>query len=132
MKTNFLLWIISGLVVSSCLLLIITNPHAIDQYEIVQFGVIATLIAFAVYYGFRRTRSVRRKEPKEDEYSRMVLRKASSISYYISLYIWVFAIYIKDRIQIDTEVLLGSGIIAMAVIFVLFWIIYSVRGVKND
>jgi hypothetical protein len=53
------------------------------------------------------------------------------LSYYISLYLWGAMIYINDRITMDTEVLLGTGILGMAVIWVVLVIFFKIRGLKN-
>jgi len=100
--------------------------------ENLHFVVILALVLFAVYIGYRRLTSVRRREPAEDELSKKVLQKTAALSYYISLYLWVFMIYLKDRVEMDTEVLLGSGILGMAVIFALCWFFFNWRGVRNE
>ena len=63
--------------------------------------------------------------------SKKVLQKTAAYSYYISLYLWLALIFIKDRITIDTEQLLGTGILGMAIIFALCWILFNFRGIRN-
>ena len=58
--------------------------------------------------------------------------KASSLSYFISLYLWVFVIYISDRVAVDIEVLIGSGVLGMAIIFTICWLILKFKGVRNE
>ena len=96
--------------------------------EWVQFGVIGLIIAFGVFFAFRRLSSSRRGEPQEDERSKNVMLKTAALSYYISLYWWVFLLFIKDRIAYDTEVLIGSGILGMAVAFAISWLYFQFRG----
>lgn len=132
MKKAFLIWIVSALILLSCILLLAGYSSELNISDHLMMGVIGLLVLFGIYIGIKRFSGARRGEPAEDEYTRTILRKASSLAYYVSLYIWVFAIFIKDRITIDTEQLLGCGIIAMGVVFVLFWIVLSLRGVRND
>ncbi len=99
--------------------------------DIMHFGVIV-LLCFRTFLGFRRLSNVKRGEPSEDELSKKILQKTAATSYYISLYIWVFLIYLKDRIEFDTEELLGTGILAMAVTFAISWIVINFRGIRND
>jgi hypothetical protein len=40
-------------------------------------------------------------------------------------------IYIKDRIPFDTEQLLGTGVLGMAIIFALCWVVFNFRDVRN-
>ena len=100
--------------------------------EIVQFVVIIVIVGFAVYLAINRFRSVRRGEPAEDELSKKILQKASSFSYYASLYLWIVMIFVNDRTKMDSEVLIGTGILGMAVIWVGFVIFFRIRGVKNE
>ena len=48
------------------------------------------------------------------------------------VYIWVFLIFLKDRVKFETEELLGTGILAMAVTFGISWLILNYKGIKND
>lgn len=95
------------------------------------FLVITLLVVFALFIGVKRISSEKRGEPSEDEMSKKVMQKAASLSYFISLYLWVFMIYIKDKVTMDVEVLMGSGILGMAVIFALSWLYFNFRGIRN-
>jgi peptidoglycan/LPS O-acetylase OafA/YrhL len=131
MKKIIPVLVVSLLVIGATILWISGSEFSLPTAEIVQFIVIFLLVGFGIYVAINRLRSVRRGEPAEDELSKRILQKASSLSYYISLYLWVAMIYIKDRITVDTEVLLGSGILGMAVIWAVLVIWFKVRGLKN-
>ncbi len=132
MKRSLLVFVVAGLVLLSTLLWMVNSIGLPDTTDTIQFGVIGLLIAFAVFVGFRRLKSERRGEPAEDELSKRILQKTAAISYYISLYLWVAMIYIKDRVEMDTEQLLGTGILGMAVIFALSWLVFNFRGIRHD
>lgn len=131
MKRVIIAFAVSILVLGSVGLWISASGPDISTIEMVQFGVILLLVAFGIYIGFSRLNSVHRGEPTEDELSKKVLQKASSISFYISLYLWVGMILVNDRLNIDTEVLLGTGILAMAVCWVVLVIIFRIRGLRD-
>jgi peptidoglycan/LPS O-acetylase OafA/YrhL len=103
-----------------------------DRTDTIQFGVIGLLISFAVFVGLKRLKSERRGEPAEDELSKSILQKTAAWSYYISLYLWVAMIYIKDRVSMDTEQLIGTGILGMAVTFAVCWLIFNFRGLRHE
>ncbi|MBM3421009.1 MAG: hypothetical protein FJY11_07735 [Bacteroidetes bacterium] len=109
-----------------------SSSGSLPAAEWIQYLVILVLVIFGLWFAFRRLGSARRNEPVEDEMSKRIMTKASSLSYFISLYIWVAVIYIKDRVNIDTEVLIGSGILAMAVVFAVIWVIIYLRGQRNE
>lgn len=131
MKKVIPVLVVSLMVMGTTLLWISGSSFSMPVLEIVQFAVILLLVGFGLYVAIYRLRSVRRGEPAEDELSKKILQKASSLSFYISLFLWVAMIYIKDRVTVDTEVLLGSGILGMAVIWVVLVIYFRIRGLKD-
>jgi len=117
--------------VGTILLWFTSSGFSTPGLEAWQLMIIFLLVAMGLYVAFSRLRRVYRGEPVEDELSKKILQKASSLSFYISLYLWVAMIYIKDRVTVDTEVLLGSGILGMAIIWVILVIYFKVRGLKD-
>jgi peptidoglycan/LPS O-acetylase OafA/YrhL len=124
--------VVSILVLGATLMWFMKAGYEVPAFEIGQFGIIALLVAFGLYIAFSRLKSVKRGEPLEDELSKKILQKASSLSYYISLYIWVAMIFVNDRVKIDTEVLIGTGILAMAVVWVSLVLFFKIRGLSNE
>lgn len=108
------------------------GKESLGLEEITSLGVILAVVGFAVFILIRRIKSWKTGEPQEDELSKKVMLRTSSLSYYISLYFWVFLLWLKDRVAFEQEQLLGTGILGMAVIFALSWVYFHFRGVPND
>jgi peptidoglycan/LPS O-acetylase OafA/YrhL len=105
-----------------------------DSFEIadlMQYAIIIVLAAFALMFGIRRLRSERRGEPAEDELSKKIMQRAASTAYYVSLYWWLVLSYLSDNWQMETGSVIGRGILGMAIIFVLSWFFYKMKGVKS-
>jgi peptidoglycan/LPS O-acetylase OafA/YrhL len=100
--------------------------------EILMISGVLILVGFALYLGFVRISSSMRNEPTEDELSKKVMLKASSLSYYISIYLWLFLMYISDKTKMETHTLIGAGILGMALIFFMSWIAIKLYGLKNE
>jgi len=132
MKKSLIVFIVAGLVLISMGLWFFSSVKEFNMMDLFHFGVITLIVGFAVFVGLKRLRSEKRGEPVEDELSKKILQKTAAISYYISLYIWVFLIFLKDRVKFETEELLGTGILAMAVTFGITWLILNFKGIKND
>ena len=132
MKKIIPLLVVSVLVLGTTLIWFMNSGSGLQTAEVWQFAVILLIVAFALYILFTRAKSVNRGEPAEDELSKKILQKASSLSFYISLYIWVAMIVINDRVTMDTEVLLGTGILSMAVAWVILVIFFKIRGLRNE
>ncbi len=132
MKRSLIVFIVAALVLITTAIWFFGTETGINSVDLTHFGIIALLIAFAVFIGIKRLKSEKRGEPVEDELSKKILQKTSSLSYYLSLYWWVFMLYLKDRITLDSDEILGTGILGMAVIFALSWVFFSIKGVRND
>ncbi len=132
MKKSLLAFIVSLLVLGTTALWLFNTGGTLPVSEIVMVGAIILLAGFGLYVGFSRLKSARKGEPAEDELSRKILQKSAAYAFYVSLYLWVALIYIKDRVTVDTEVLLGSGIIAMSVVWLLFVIWFKITGLKDE
>jgi hypothetical protein len=132
MKKVISISVVSALVLGSTLLWFISSGSSLSMAELLQFGVILVIVLFAIYLMFSRLQSVKRGEPAEDELSKKILQRASSVAYYASLYLWVAMILVNDRIKMDTEVLLGTGILGMGLIWVILVVFFKVRGLRHE
>lgn len=134
MKKALLVFVIVGLILASLGLWYYNMPASdrSNPIEWLHFGVILVVVLFALFFGFKRLSSARRGEPVEDERSKRVMERTAALSYYISLYFWVFLLFIKDRIAFDQEELLGTGILGMAVSFAISWLVVHFRGIRNE
>jgi peptidoglycan/LPS O-acetylase OafA/YrhL len=131
MKKAVVIFVIAALVIITTVLWL-SKSDMLGGIDLMSLVIIGLLVVFAVFIGIRRFSGARRGEPAEDELSKKVLQKTAAWSYYISLYMWVAMIYIKDRVKLDIEEILGIGILAMAVAFALCWIIFNFKGIRNE
>jgi len=83
------------------------------------------------YNWFHLVFQKKRGEPAEDELSKKILQKASSMSFYISLYIWMGVMYYSDETKLETHSLIGTGILGMAIVFCACWVIFKIRGLRD-
>lgn len=83
--------------------------------------ILVIVVVLGVFVGYRHLNSIKKGEPTRDELSNLILQKASSLSFYVSLYLWVLISYLSDSLDLETGQLIGYGIIGMAVIFIITW-----------
>jgi hypothetical protein len=131
MKKSYLALIISTLVLGTTIIWFMNTERSMSIPEIVQYGVILVLVGFGAYVGIIRLKSERRREPVEDELSKKILQKASSVAYYISIYMWLVFGYISDKVSMESHTLIGAGILGMAILFCVCWIFYKIVGMKD-
>ncbi len=132
MKKGVFALIVAALVLISTGLWLFSTPGNLKPFDFLSFGIIIIIVGFALFVGYKRLSSAKRGEPAEDEMSKKILIKTASLSYYISLYLWVGILFVKDRVDLDTEELLGAGILGMAIIYPFCWLVFNIRGVRND
>ena len=131
MKKTVVSFAISALILATLVLWALKGRIGENPREILMAGVILTLVGFAVFLGLARLRSHRRGEPAEDELSKRVATRASSLAYYASIYLWLFVMYISDKTSLEAHSLIGGGILGMAVIFFVCWLGVRAFGTKN-
>jgi len=132
MKRAYLVFIVAGLVLAATVLWFFNSNSGFKLYDLVQFGVILLVLGFAIFVGYKRLTSAKRGEPPEDEMSKKVMRKTAAWSYYISLYLWLAIMYFSDRIELENHSLIGMGILGMAVVFAISWLVIYFGGINNE
>ena len=131
MKRTVILFIIAALVLISTLVWILSGTGGIKPVEFLNLGVIVVLIGFALFIGYKRLSSVKKGEPAEDEMSKKVMQKTAAFSYYISIYLWLVIMYFSDRFHYEMHTIIGAGILGMAVIFGICWLVINFTGIRN-
>ena len=110
MRKAIFIFVIAGIVLAG-----VTAWFFLGEFEIfwqeagMIFGLVM-VISFAVALGIRRIRSIRKNQPPEDELSKVVLKRASSTAYYVSLYSWLALMILSDTLEMDVSTLIGMGI----------------------
>jgi peptidoglycan/LPS O-acetylase OafA/YrhL len=132
MKKAVIVFVLAAMVVVSTALWFFSKSNKITASDIAGLGVIILVVGFAVFIGYKRLTSAKRGEPAEDELSKKVMLKTSSLSFYISLYLWLVIMYFSDKLKLETHTIIGAGILGMAVTFAICWIYFNFRGVRNE
>ena len=132
MKKAVIVFVLAAMVVVSTALWFFSKSNKITAADIAGLGVIILVVGFAVFIGYKRVTSAKRGEPAEDELSKKVMLKTSSLSFYISLYLWLVIMYFSDKLKLETHTIIGAGILGMAVTFAICWIYFNFRGVRNE
>lgn len=132
MKRAVLIFAIIAMVVISVAFWLFYSMQEFNILDSLHVIVIVLVLIFAGYVGFKRLSGAKRGEPDEDEMSKKIIQKTAAYSYYISLYWWVVLMIIKDRVLMDSDQLIGTGILGMAISFAICWMVLHFRGVRDD
>jgi peptidoglycan/LPS O-acetylase OafA/YrhL len=132
MKRIVVMFVIVALVIITMVLLFMNIDTAYKPADLIQLGVMIIVVGFALYAAYRRLTSAKRGEPAEDELSKKIMQKTAAFSYYISIYLWLALGFFSDRLKLETHTIIGIGIMGMAVLFAICWVIINFTGVKNE
>ena len=132
MKKSVIIFVLVALVLLTTTLWITCAKFEWNISEIVIIGIMVIVAGYAIFIGSQRSKSQLTHKPVEDELTRKVTTKSSSLSFYISLYMWLFILYMSDRTIMTSSTLIGAGIGGMALIFLFCWIGFKVYGMKDE
>jgi peptidoglycan/LPS O-acetylase OafA/YrhL len=130
-KTSFVILLIGVVALSLGAWVYYSKNDSLEIADLMQYAIIVVLVAFALIIGIRRLKSERRGEPAEDELSKKIMQRATSTAFYISLYWWLVMSYLSENWEMETGSVIGRGIMGMALIFVLSWFFYKMKGVES-
>lgn len=131
MKKVVLSLVIVMLVVAGMLTYVSVGDFTWNVSDILMFGGIIILVGFAILLTINRIRSAARKEAAEDEFSKKIMLKTSSLSYYISLYWWLAVSFFSEKSAWETPTVIGAGILGMALIFFFCWLYVKLNGLRD-
>lgn len=94
--------------------------------------ILVMVVVFAIIIGVRRVKSLKQGEPTEDEYSKKVMQKTAAYSFYISLYLWLVVSYLSEGSDMDTQQIIGIGVVGMAIVFLISWVFVKLMGLRNE
>ena len=95
-------------------------------------GIIAiTILVFAIFVFKRGNRDLKEGYPLKDERNKKVLEKASSLAFYVTLYMLLAIGFLSDDIIKfkDVSQATSLAVAGMAILFAVFWAYYNKREI---
>ena len=132
MKRTIIMILIAALVIVSVIVWMFNAEFKWNTQDVLMISGLVIVVGFAIFLIIQRFKSSARQEAPEDELSKKIMTKTSSLSFYISLYWWLILSYFSDRIDLETGTLIGAGILGMAVIFLICWVGIKITGLRNE
>ena len=130
-KTIIMILISLGIIVSLALWIGNSEVKLYPSLNI-EYIIIAILVLFSLILAVSRIGSLKKGLPAEDELSKKLLKNAAARSYYFSLYLWLALSYLSSEGKIEQDKFFAIGIVGMAVLFAVHWIILKFTGIRNE
>ena len=129
-KPYYLIFAISAIAVAA-LFILKSNGISIGENFTLPI-ILSVVVVFAIIVGVRRFKSLKHGEPAEDEYSKKIMQKTAAYSFYVSLYLWLVVSYFSEGSEMDTQQVIGLGVVGMAIVFVVSWVFVKLLGLRNE
>ena len=131
MRKPIMILLLAGLMLFTVILRMFqTNPNA-NSEEMNHFVLMLILVGLGTIIGIYRLKKQRQGVPSEDEFSKKILNKASSASFYLSIFMWVAMNYIFHKLELNKDLLVMTGVLGMSVLFCSCWVYYRVWGTRD-
>ncbi len=132
MKKGVLMIVLAILLLVSVVFWFFNYMDVVKIENLSNIGVILLIGGFALALAVSRLKSAKDGLTAEDELSKRIRDRASSRTYYVSLYMWLIIAYLSDRTSLECHTLIGVGIIGMALLFAGFWLYFNFMGNFNE
>lgn len=133
MKKLFLpLFVLTWVLVLSGIILFQSKESYSQVMEIIFVIILVAFFISGIVLSYGRIKGLKDGYSPEDEFARKIAHKVAAISYFVSLIFWLGMVIVHNYVQIGTKNLLATGLIGMALIFLILWIVFTIRGVPGD
>ncbi|MBT8221291.1 MAG: hypothetical protein KJP00_15795 [Bacteroidia bacterium] len=99
------------------------------EYAVAGFVLMTVIFGFVV--GLKKLSDEKKGFPADDELSISIKLKAGAMAFLCSFYLWTFVMIFLSGSNMDVEVIIGIGVLGMAVLFLGFWTYYSQKGIGD-
>lgn len=96
-------------------------------------GILMSIVGlFGLYQGVSAAWSAWKGDPLKDELTRKIRVKASSISFYISIWVWI-GLMIAENHQVRFHSgILGTGVLIMVFVYIISAVVIRIRGLRDE
>ena len=132
MKRYIILPWISLFVLADGLYMLLSPTVKNTWIDLVQ-GILMIIIGlFGLYQGVSAAWSAWRGDPLKDELTRKIRIKASSISFYISIWCWIGLMFAENNQVRFHSGILGTGVLIMVSVYIISSVVIRIRGLGDE
>ena len=132
MRRTIQIAVIAIMVVVTFILWIAQTELSFDAGTILMIAIPVIILAFAAIRIVRGISDAKNQLPGEDELSKLIMYRAGSTAFQLSLFLWLVIGSIEDRVELEGHTIIGGGILGMAILFALSWIYHRYISRSHD
>ena len=111
-----------------------TKPFNGFAYGII--GAMLLVVGFVIYKGIQALKDAKSGLSPVDELSKRIAEKAAATTYKISIYMWLFGLFILDFFNVDSvnkaKLVIAIGMVGMTLIFLFIRLYLSRAGIDEN
>lgn len=111
-----------------------TKPFNEFAYGII--GVMLLIVGFVIFSGIQALKDAKSGLNPVDELSKTMNEKAAAVAFKISIYMWLFGLFVLDMFLVDSvnkaKFVLAIGMVGMALIFLFARLYLSRVGIDDN
>ena len=109
-----------------------STMDTLGPFEYGLAGLVLLVVIFALIIGFKHVQDEKAGLPIEDELSISIKEKAAAQAFLYSFYLWTYIVIFLAGTSVMPQMIIGIGIMGMAILFLGFRFHYSRKGISND
>lgn len=106
------------------------KPFDALAYTILGLGIL--IIGFGLYFALDRYKSAKAGLRPEDELSTRIKERAAAKAFSFSIYMWVFGVLFMVDIGPRAKIVVGLGVIVMALFYFITWFYLTKKGLSDE
>ena len=132
MKRTILIAVVALMVVVTFIIWIASSELSFDFGTVLMILIAVVILALAAIRVVRGVSDAKNELPAEDELSKMIMLRAGSSAFQLSLFLWLVIGSVEDRIEVEGHTIIGAGILGMAILFALSWVYHRFVRRSHD
>lgn len=110
------------------------DPAGSKTAEAIYVIMLAVLIGLGILIAAKRSKEIKKGLPVEDELSRHILNRAGSVTFFVSLLIWLILLYVEVHglVNMEAMFLFAYGLIASCFVFLISWTTFNFGGAGHE
>lgn len=108
----------------------------LNEFSYAIIAAMLLVVGFVIYYGFQALKDAKSGLNPIDEFSKKIAEKAAAITFKISIYMWLFGLFILDFFTIDSvnkaKLVIAIGMVGMTLIFLFIRLYLSRVGIDEN
>tara|TARA_R110002020_G_scaffold439005_1_gene649493 strand:- start:567 stop:1037 length:471 start_codon:yes stop_codon:yes gene_type:complete len=127
---------IAALILASMGFWIYKTSKPLNEFSYSIIAVMLLVVGFVIYFGFQALKDAKLGLSPVDEFSKRIAEKAAARTFKISIFMWLFGLFILDFFTIDSvnkaKLVIVIGMVGMTLIFLFIRLYLSRVGIDEN